>query len=145
MKKSLIKLLFTGIILIVSLQLFSQKEVGVWRTVDDDTGIDKSHVEIYKRNGKLYGKIVKILDTSEGENPLCTECSGALKNKPILGMQIINGLEKRRRDWYLDNGILDPENGRTYNCKIWLKDDNTLYVRGYVGFFYRTQEWYRVK
>jgi uncharacterized protein (DUF2147 family) len=124
---------------------YTQSITGIWKTIDDETGIDKSHVELYIKNEKLYGKIVKILDTSEGENPLCTECSGEKKNQPILGMEIISGLKERRKDWYLDKGIFDPETGKTYDCKIWLDGKNTLKVRGYIGILYRTQTWYRIK
>jgi uncharacterized protein (DUF2147 family) len=124
---------------------YTQSITGIWKTIDDETGIDKSHVELYIKNEKLYGKIVKILDTSEGENPLCTECSGTKKNQPILGMEIISGLKERRKDWYLDKGIFDPETGKTYDCKIWLDGKNTLKVRGYIGILYRTQTWYRIR
>lgn len=124
---------------------YTQSITGIWKTIDDETGIDKSHVELYIKNEKLYGKIVKILDTSEGENPLCTECSGEKKNQPILGMEIISGLKERRKDWYLDKGIFDPETGKTYDCKIWLDGKNTLKVRGYIGILYRTQTWYRIR
>jgi uncharacterized protein (DUF2147 family) len=135
------------VILLVLIPYFtySQSITGIWKTIDDETGIDKSHVELYIKNEKLYGKIVKILDTSEGENPLCTECSGEKKNQPILGMEIISGLKERRKDWYLDKGIFDPETGKTYDCKIWLDGKNTLKVRGYIGILYRTQTWYRIK
>ena len=33
---------------------------GVWKSIDDKTGEAKSHVEVYQKNGKLYGKIVKF-------------------------------------------------------------------------------------
>ena len=39
--------------------------------------------------------------------------------------------------------ILDPENGKTYDCEIWLENDK-LKVRGYIAFFYRTQTWEKV-
>ena len=35
--------------------------VGVWKTIDDESGKAKSHVKIYERNGKLYGKVTKLL------------------------------------------------------------------------------------
>lgn len=135
------------VILLVLIPYFtySQSITGIWKTIDDETGIDKSHVELYIKNGKLYGKIVKILDTSEGENPICTECTGAKHNQPILGMEIISGLKERRKDWYLDKGIFDPETGKTYDCKIWLDGKNKLKVRGYIGILYRTQTWYRIR
>jgi len=42
---------------------------------------------------------------------------------------------------------MDPENGKVYDCKVWVDEDepDKLNVRGYIGFFYRTQNWYRVK
>ena len=40
---------------------------------------------------------------------------------------------------------IDPDNGKTYSCTIWLNDANKdkLNVRGYIGPFFRTQEWIR--
>lgn len=39
-----------------------QSPIGIWKTVDDESGQEKSHVEIFQKNGKLYGKIVKLLE-----------------------------------------------------------------------------------
>jgi uncharacterized protein (DUF2147 family) len=46
-----------------------------------------------------------------------------------------------------DGTICDPENGKIYTCSIWLDEENKdrLHVRGYVGPFFRTQTWIRVK
>jgi uncharacterized protein (DUF2147 family) len=120
--------------------LFSQSIVGTWKTIDDNTGNAKSIVKIYLKNGKAYGDVIQLLDSDE-ENPLCDNCSGSLFNKPILGMTIINGLVNDKGYWKGDNGILDPENGKFYNVKIW-RDGNKLNVRGYIGPFFRTQTWY---
>ena len=60
-------------------------------------------------------------------------------------MQIISGLQYDEDDkLWSDGEILDPENGTTYDCKIWL-ENGQLQVRGYVAFFYRTQTWERVE
>jgi uncharacterized protein (DUF2147 family) len=142
--KNRVKFLLLAIAIVFAGSLKAQKEVGTWKTIDDETGKAKSYVELYIKNGKLYGKVIEVLDKTE-ENPLCKNCTGELKNKPIIGMQIVNGLTKRKSDWYLKGGILDPANGELYDCRIWLKDENTLNVRGYLGPFYRTQTWYRVK
>ena len=64
---------------------------GVWITQDDETGQKKSEVLIYQENGKLYGKILKLL-LPEDEGKLCTECNGENKNKPIEGIVIVNDL-----------------------------------------------------
>jgi uncharacterized protein (DUF2147 family) len=47
-------------------------------------------------------------------------------------------------DEYADGEILDPNNGKIYRCKLWLEGKD-LKLRGYLGPFYRTQTWVRVK
>jgi len=42
--------------------------------------------------------------------------------------------------------ILDPENGKEYNVKMFPKEGGQkLQVRGYIGPFYRTQTWLRAQ
>jgi len=121
------------------------KVLGKWKTIDDDTGSAKSIVEIYESNGKIYGKVLQILEKGK-EDKVCEECKGDKKNKPIKGMVIINGLTKNDDEW--DGGkILDPKSGKEYKCVISLENENKLKVRGYVGFSLlgRTQYWTRVK
>lgn len=122
----------------------AQSIEGKWKTIDDETGEAKSIVEIYQKDGKIYGKVVEILNP-EKRDGLCEKCKGDRKDKPVLGMVIIDGLDKDD-DEYKGGKILDPEKGKEYKCKIWLDSDdkNKLFVRGYVAFFYRTQNWYRV-
>lgn len=125
----------------------AQSCVGTWITIDDETGKKKSKVEIYKKDGKLYGKIVYLYPREGREpDPKCTKCPGDRKNEPIVGLQIIRSLNWDGEEWE-DGTILDPENGKIYTCTIWLDEDNSdkLHVRGYVGIFYRTQTWVRVK
>lgn len=120
--------------------LFAQGNVvGKWKTIDDDTGEMKSIVEIYIQDGKLFGKIIELKPDAD-PNKLCTECTDYRKGKKILGMNIITGLEKDDDAWEGDDGILDPENGKLYDCKIW-EEDGKLQVRGYIGFIFRTQTW----
>ncbi|MDV7394743.1 DUF2147 domain-containing protein, partial [Arthrospira platensis SPKY1] len=107
--------------------LSAQSVVGKWKTIDDITGEAKSIVQIYEENGMIYGKVIEIFDASK-RNRLCENCPGALKNKPVLGLKIINGLEKNGNAF--ENGkILDPESGKEYKCYISLEDDKTLKVR----------------
>jgi uncharacterized protein (DUF2147 family) len=75
---------------------------------------------------------------------LCDKCPGERKNQPILGMIVLTDMLKKE-GFYQSGDILDPEKGKWYSCKLWLKDGdpNTLVVRGYIGPFYRTQYWYR--
>jgi len=125
--------------------MFSQNVVGEWKTIDDDTGVAKSIVEVYKEDGKVFGKVKRIL-REDKRDVRCTECEGERKNEKVEGMVILRNLTKDD-DEFTDGTITDPENGKTYDAKIWLNEDdpNTLMVRGYISFLYRTQEWKRVE
>ena len=135
-------LLFT---ILFTISTYSQKTiVGKWKTIDDSTKEAKSIVEIYKLNNEYFGKITTILNEAD-KDKVCIKCKGVDKNKPIEGLVIIKKLSKDNT-MYVDGTIIDPENGKTYTCKIWLDENNNdvLNVRGYIGFFYRTQKWKRV-
>jgi uncharacterized protein (DUF2147 family) len=117
---------------------------GLWKSIDDRTNELKSIVEIVEKGGLIYGKVVQIFPKPDEEpNPLCQKCSkdDHRYRKPILGMEIIQSLQKSG-DEYIGGTVLDPEEGKVYRCKIWL-EGNTLKLRGYVGPFFRTQTWQR--
>lgn len=142
MKKFVLSgLLFLGL----SLYVAAQTPVGTWKTIDDNSGEARSHVEIYEQNGKLFGKIAKLLLADP--STICDACKGDKKNKPVLGLVIIEDM-KSNKDFWKGGSILDPESGKDYGCSIWFDDGNTdvLKVRGkhWTGI-YRTQTWYRVK
>ena len=116
---------------------------GKWVTVDDETGVEKSIISLYIENDKLYGKIEKLLlDEDKGE--ICINCKGSEKNQPIEGLVILKGLTKDGNSW--TNGkILDPANGKEYDCTLTLSGPTKLKVRGFIGFSFlgRTQIWKR--
>ena len=122
----------------------AQSIVGKWKTIDDETGKEKSIVEIFMKNGKAYGKIIKLFRSpDEDQDPICDECTDHRKDKKIIGMTIITDMGKDDDEWD-DGEILDPKNGKIYDCKLWVEGDK-LMVRGYVAFFFRTQTWLKVK
>ncbi|HMH69260.1 MAG TPA: DUF2147 domain-containing protein [Pinirhizobacter sp.] len=119
--------------------------VGTWKTIDDKTGQPKALVQITEAGGKLEGKIIKVLKSDDGPNPVCKACDGERKDKPVEGMTILWGLAKDGDEW---NGgqILDPKNGKIYKAKMSLDDGGRkLNVRGYIGFSLmgRSQVWQR--
>jgi len=128
-----------------SVGLLAQDVFGKWKTVDDYTGEAKSIIEIYEDSGKVYGKIIELINPKKID-PVCERCSGEDRDQPIVGLQFIRGLEKDG-DEYNGGKILDPDNGKLYKCYITLEEVDTLKVRGYIGIslFGRTQYWYRVK
>ena len=117
--------------------------LGKWTTVDDASGEEKSIIEIFERNGQVYGKIVKIF-TTEDPDPICDKCpeDDPRHRKKIIGMEIIQNMQKDANE-YSQGTILDSENGRIYRCRLWTEADG-LKVRGYWGPFYRTQTWKKV-
>lgn len=119
--------------------------IGVWKTIDDETGEAKSHVEVYKASDGTYeGKIVKLLLSPQDKK--CAECPGERKNKKLVGMVIVDDLETYK-DYWKNGTIMDPETGSEYGCSAWFEEDkpDELKVRGkhWTGL-YRTQTWYRV-
>ncbi|GHV42769.1 hypothetical protein FACS1894180_0020 [Bacteroidia bacterium] len=124
----------------------SQNLIGKWQTIDDKTNSPKSVVEIYQKDGKLYGKIIQLFrPADQDQDPTCDVCTDYRKGKKLIGMDIITGMVKDG-DAYSGGKILDPENGKVYTSKIWI-DAKTgkLKVRGYLGPFFRTQIWNPVK
>jgi uncharacterized protein (DUF2147 family) len=146
MKNIRIKGLLMACLLFMAGQVIGQDVVGKWKTIDDETGKQKSIVQLWVSGNQLYGKILQTWE-DDGVTPsdkLCDKCPGALKDKRTIGMIIVNGLSKSDNIWKGKKGILDPKKGTFYDVKIWLEDANTLTVRGSIGPIGRKQTWHRV-
>ncbi len=118
--------------------------IGRWQTVDDATGKIKAVVRIQEENGTLYGTIEKLV-SPRTPDPRCTKCTGSMRDKPLIGLRILWGLRASGSGWS-GGQIVDPDNGNTYRCEIYLEEGgNKLKVRGYIGFSFigRTQYWLR--
>jgi uncharacterized protein (DUF2147 family) len=123
----------------------AQDAVGKWKTIDDNSGEERSVVEIFERNGKIFGRIVKLFrKPGEDPDPICDECDSddPRYRKKIVGMEIIRDMERSGTD-YTEGTILDPESGKVYRCRFWV-EGNELKVRGYWGPFFRTQTWIKL-
>jgi uncharacterized protein (DUF2147 family) len=120
--------------------------LGRWKTVDDITGKVKSIVLIWEQNGKLFGKVQKLVNPDpKNPNPRCEDCSGEQKGKPVVGLQIMQNLSKDGDGWS-GGTILDPATGKIYKCLVSVLDGGAkLKVRGFIGvsLLGRTQYWLR--
>ena len=138
---------FVSLLLVVflSTSLSAQTVFGKWNSFDEETNEIESVIEVYEKDGKAYAKIIKITDP-ERQDATCFKCKGKRKDQPILGMDILTGLKKKDDEWS-GGKILDPKNGKEYKCYIKLLDDNTLKLRGYIGFSLlgRTAIWKRAQ
>lgn len=120
--------------------------VGLWRTIDDETGKARSIVRVYEQAGRLFGRIEQGLAADEAPGQTCDLCTDERRGLPKVGLVIIRNMQRDGDEW---NGgdILDPDNGKVYSCRLRVVDDDrTLEVRGFIGFslFGRTQAWERI-
>jgi uncharacterized protein (DUF2147 family) len=102
---------------------------GYWRTVKGNTQFQISK----NNNGKYAGKIVWLRvekDRNDFNNP-----DIKLRQRKVLGLLIMNNFSYNEKKKAWENGtIYDPENGKTYICKLWFeKDKFVLYLRGYIN------------
>lgn len=122
----------------------ADKVLGVWLSSKG-----KAKIKIEKIGSKYYGKIVWMKEPKDkdGNRKLDKENPDKkMRNVPILGLRILKDFEYVGDSKWEKGTIYDPEGGSTYSCKMELKDDNTLKIRGYIGvsLLGRTEVWSRV-
>lgn len=122
--------------------------VGEWWTQGGKDGA-KSIVEVYQKTGKYFGKIVWLREPNNEQDKKKLDIENPkkkLRNREILGLEILKkfSFDSKKNKW-INGTIYNPEDGKTYKCLMELLDDNTLKVRGYIGFSLigKTQIWER--
>jgi uncharacterized protein (DUF2147 family) len=117
--------------------------IGIWLT----GGKEPAKIQVYKSDEKFYGKIIWLKNPTEngrqlrdGNNP-----DKLKQSDPIIGLVILTGFKFDGDEEWKGGDIYDPESGKTYSSYMYLKDKDTLKVRGYVGIslFGRTETWTR--
>lgn len=117
--------------------------LGTWETIDDRTGQKKAIVQLYEKDGKIEGKIQHVY-WKKGDNHICVNCKGELKNRPIEGLRFLWDMDQHSKHLWESGYILDPHNGMVYRAKL-KQQGQSLYVRAYLGIpmLGRTQQWHR--
>jgi len=69
-----------------------------------------------------------------------------LRNRPVVGLEVLRGLSPRSDGTWSDGRIYDPGSGNTYTCVARLESENRLRLRGYLGIplIGRSTTWIRV-
>tara|TARA_B100000579_G_C22283425_1_gene599325 strand:- start:34 stop:423 length:390 start_codon:yes stop_codon:yes gene_type:complete len=110
----------------------------------------QSHIEIYKTLNNTYdGKIVWLAEPLNEEGNIKTDTKNPdikLRDQNIEGLVIIKDLEYLDSNEWGNGNIYDARSGKTYSLNAKLKDKNTLFMRGYIGFSLigKTTTWQRV-
>lgn len=144
MKKTTIALLLTGL---AGAAFAQTSPIGLWKTIDDETGKEKSYVRISEAGGVVTGKIEKLINPKEAD-PKCDKCTDERKDQPVVGMTIIRNVKKDTDELWDGGDILDPNNGKVYKVRLKPEDGGKkLTVRGYIGMpmLGRSQTWIRVE
>ena len=117
--------------------------VGEWYTKDS-----KALVQVYKAGDIYSGKIVWLKEpkNEDGTEKLDTNNPDEAKqSQPIIGLNLVQGFSYKGKNKWAEGSIYDPDNGKTYKCKMTLQEDGSLKVRGFIGvsLLGRTQVWTR--
>lgn len=141
-KTSLLIVLF-----VLSVQVFAQKKDDILGKWVNPSG--EGQIEIYKRGDKYFGKLAWMKAPNDEKGKPRTDEKNPnqeLQNKPLLGLEILKNFVFEDGKWQ-DGTIYDPKSGKTYSCKLTLKDANQLSIRGYIGvsLIGRTEVWKRIK
>jgi uncharacterized protein (DUF2147 family) len=122
----------------------ADKILGVWLTANKD-----GKIEIFKVGESYFGKLVWGNDLYEADGKTLKKDTKnedvSKRSRPLKGLLLLNGFTYKDGS-YVDGNIYDPNNGKTYSCKMKLNGDK-LDIRGYIGISLlgRTEVWERVK
>lgn len=125
-----------------SAQNYADAIIGKWKSSDQ-----KTIVEIFKKNDVYYGKIVwqAVPNDANGKPRTDLENPDASKrSRPLMGLEVMKDLEFEDGYWQ-DGEIYNSQDGKTYDCDIWLEGNDILKMKAYWYFMHDTQTWTRVK
>lgn len=108
-----------------------------------------AQVEIQPCGPSLCGRVVWLRSPFDENGCTLTDRwnpEAALRARPVIGIDILRGLDPVAADTWDGGTIYDPTSGRTYRCTMSLDGEDRLLVRGYLAFHLlgRTTTWLRV-
>ena len=145
MKRLIGTLFFTLSVLLTAQAQTAEACLGTWYNAEKD-----GKILIYKQGDKVFGKLswMKTPNDANGKPRLDDKNeSESLRNRPLMGLILLKDFTYSGENIWENGKIYDPKNGKTYSCKLTLKNKNTLDVRGFVGFSLigRTTTWARTE
>ncbi len=137
-----------GLALLAGLAHAQMTPVGVWKSIDDASGKEKSLIRIVETDGVVSGRVERLLDPATPPDVRCDKCNDSRKDQPVLGMTVLRNVRAADNGVWDGGDILDPNDGKVYKVRLKPIDGGArLEVRGYIGMplLGRTQTWQRVE
>lgn len=126
----------------ISAQLSADRLVGIYLTDEKN-----AKVEIYKKNGKYYGKIcwLKTPYSPDGKpfldknNP-----NKALRNRPIMGLIFLSDFVYSNGEW-INGKMYAPKEGMNVNGRLKFLSNNELEVKASYLMISAKRIWTKIK
>jgi uncharacterized protein (DUF2147 family) len=125
------------LLVLIASPAFAATPKGDWLVEDQD-----AIIRVDSCGSALCGTVVwtKKQGGLDENNP-----DPAKRSRPIMGVQLLLGM-KPASDGRWEGDVYNPENGKTYSSRMWLKSDDMLRIEGCVlGFLCGGQDWTRTK
>lgn len=103
--------------------------LGEWLTAEG-----KAKVQVFKGGETYAGKIIWLKEPEKNGKAVVDDKNPdeRLRDRPVLGMEIVYGFTYDEDNVWTDGKVYDPESGNEYKAKLTLIDDKTLKLRGYI-------------
>ena len=118
--------------------------IGTWEADDGSVKLDMYRAGSEFQAHLLYGNQIMEADNvtfkKDTKNP-----DPALRSRSLKNIVVVTGLRWAEGEWG-GGSIYDASSGRTYNCKVTVKDGK-MYLRGYlaVSLMGQTRAFHRVR
>ncbi len=125
-------IIFTALFLTATQAIADSEILGLWMPEEKD-----AVYEFYQCGEAICAKVVelKVPLNAEGKPKVDSlNEDESLRQRPILGMEFLNGLKKKKKGVWHKGTVYNARDGKTYKAIMKLRDDGILDVRGYVGF-----------
>lgn len=141
MKKAFLSLLLClAAVIGANAQSPADKILGTYKVITDG---DVSHVKISKTGDSFDVRVVWLEEPNNPDGTPKTDFRNPDKSKrsdSAAKILLASGLKYNGGVW-TDTKIYDPTKGKSFNVKMWFKDDKTLTVQGSLMMFTKTLYW----
>jgi len=115
--------------------------LGTWVNEEQTT-----HIEIYKEDGRYFGKIIWIPRTTDEDGNAITDRNNPddeLREQPLVGIDVLENFEYKKGEWK-GGTIYSPKNGKSVSPTLEMTSDDELKIKIKRGIVRRSITWTRL-